>query len=367
MTMRTACFTAGAAALALPAIAGNPKNLTLQMRGPGEQVQPIRACQVQIVDGQLQMTTDWVQLGDSQRGPATKIMHWDAFEAIQDRLDPGYGVPTDDAGAGCTGFLPVGYRWFFGATYNNPFVSNDMTDVVPGDATKVWKGWNWNGDGAGGALQCYIAVFTTEDWLICDGAGGGDDGTASAYPGVIYDFGVLAPGAGYYYTNIDLDGTTLFHTMPADGSGGEIEIFAMAFDGTTLTLAPQAQPMLWGTGEDEPGPSIRIGTQDFATYDDDAPTDGVHDLIAECYDYTFGVCPDPLCAMTAFLSKETGGCTTCLGDVNGDGVVDISDLALVLSNFGGPIFSDCLPDVDGDGLVGLSELATFLGLFGTIC
>ena len=58
----------------------------------------------------------------------------------------------------------------------------------------------------------------------------------------------------------------------------------------------------------------------------------------------------------------------CPGDINGDGVIDLSDLAILLSNFGtaaGAQPSD--GDIDGDGDVDLSDLAVMLSLFGTFC
>lgn len=52
-------------------------------------------------------------------------------------------------------------------------------------------------------------------------------------------------------------------------------------------------------------------------------------------------------------------------DFNGDGVADLSDLAIILSNFG---TIDCatppLGDLDGDCDVDISDLAEFLSLFG---
>lgn len=57
----------------------------------------------------------------------------------------------------------------------------------------------------------------------------------------------------------------------------------------------------------------------------------------------------------------------CVGDLNSDNQVDLSDLAIVLSNFG--CSSGCDPqdgDLDGDGLVTLSDLALLLANFGTV-
>ena len=60
--------------------------------------------------------------------------------------------------------------------------------------------------------------------------------------------------------------------------------------------------------------------------------------------------------------------TPCPGDLNGDGVVDISDLAILLANFGtaaGATFED--GDSDGDGDVDIADLAVLLSNFGASC
>lgn len=59
---------------------------------------------------------------------------------------------------------------------------------------------------------------------------------------------------------------------------------------------------------------------------------------------------------------------SCPGDVDGDGNVDISDLAILLSHFGqtvGATFAD--GDFDGDGDVDLNDLAVLLAAFGRTC
>ena len=58
----------------------------------------------------------------------------------------------------------------------------------------------------------------------------------------------------------------------------------------------------------------------------------------------------------------------CIGDVNGDGVIDLADLATLLANFGAT--ADATPadgDLDGDGDVDLADLAALLAVFGTTC
>jgi len=58
----------------------------------------------------------------------------------------------------------------------------------------------------------------------------------------------------------------------------------------------------------------------------------------------------------------------CPGDTNNDGVVNLTDLSALLSNFGstgGQTLAD--GDLDGDGDVDLSDLSILLGNFGTDC
>lgn len=56
----------------------------------------------------------------------------------------------------------------------------------------------------------------------------------------------------------------------------------------------------------------------------------------------------------------------CPGDVNGDGAVDLADLATLLSNFGGT-GGAAAGDIDGDGDIDLADLATLLANFGGTC
>ena len=58
----------------------------------------------------------------------------------------------------------------------------------------------------------------------------------------------------------------------------------------------------------------------------------------------------------------------CLGDLDGNGQIDLTDLSIVLANFG--TSSGATPedgDLNGDGDVDLEDLAQILALFGTSC
>jgi len=56
----------------------------------------------------------------------------------------------------------------------------------------------------------------------------------------------------------------------------------------------------------------------------------------------------------------------CIGDLNGDGVVELTDLAILLAGFG-CTGGGCPGDIDGDGDTDLADLAIMLSAFGTTC
>lgn len=63
------------------------------------------------------------------------------------------------------------------------------------------------------------------------------------------------------------------------------------------------------------------------------------------------------------------GCA-CTGDLDGDCVVSLSDLTLILSAFGCCSPNACFNsayDINGDGCIDLSDLAIVLSQFGTNC
>jgi hypothetical protein len=381
MTIRTACFTAGAAALALPAFAGSPKTLPLQAMSNARHVQPSRAASYTVVGGRMVLTSDWVQLGS----PSTRDVFSCAWDSIELDLTGGIiGAPTDNV-PGCTASLPAGNRWFFGATYSNPFVSADINGAEAGAACEgLGQAWyidvgdaepDTDGDGLPDS-PLFIAVQQFEDMDVVSCT---DDGS-NFIDGVIYDFSGNAWDPAFYnYTTITLNGSGLFHTMPADGNGGYQLIYGIAFDPTTgiITIPNPIDPvtltgvniqsMLWGSHDNEPLDDGRCGEDVDGQFDDDAPVDGSHDLALECYSYLYGVCPDPLAASTGFYFKGSGNPCPCPGNLNGDGVVDIADLALFLSAFGSNGSGTPCSDINGDGIVDIADLALFLSAFGSTC
>lgn len=56
----------------------------------------------------------------------------------------------------------------------------------------------------------------------------------------------------------------------------------------------------------------------------------------------------------------------CIGDLDGDGMIGVSDLSILLSNLGLP-GGPADGDLDGNGTVGLEDLSLILAIFGTEC
>lgn len=55
----------------------------------------------------------------------------------------------------------------------------------------------------------------------------------------------------------------------------------------------------------------------------------------------------------------------CLGDLDGNGTVDVSDLLLILANFG--CVANCTADIDNDGQVGVTDVLAMLSEFAASC
>lgn len=283
------------------AVTVNAKDL--ETLAEGVKVDPLRVAKVKMnADGTVTMIGGWVDYkggnpGQSDHGFVGSDL-WDAFEHND------AGAPTEAGPIDCT----IGSsRWYFGTTYCNMFAVADMAPEGGDNTAKYFNpGW-YSGPCGGPDERQMIAIFGGDSFdRTCDGYTLGS--------GVIADFGALPCNPGHYwYSNIDLQSTNLgipiFDGQDADyASYGYV--IAQDFDGQTLTLSTCAQPMLWGA---DPADDRHAAMKNHWTQrDDDNPIDGQHSD-DECYDYRFGVCPDPLTAMVSFGVAADGG-----GDCSGE-------------------------------------------------
>lgn len=151
-------------------------------------------------------------------------------------------------------------------------------------------------------------------------------------------------------------------------------IFSMRFDGTTLTdvvdrtveLTPAGATLdrIAGFGRDAFGEIYvcdLVDSQVFKILPVDGPVDCNTNGRADACDIAAGSSSD------ADGNCVPDECETLLGDLDGDGDVDIGDLAVLLSAYGtclgDPAFTPAA-DIDDDGCIGLADLARLLANFG---
>ena len=74
---------------------------------------------------------------------------------------------------------------------------------------------------------------------------------------------------------------------------------------------------------------------------------------------------DPVCYGTCTTCLGPDPDPTCLGDLNGDGLLNVPDMLTLLADFGCEF--TCESDLDGDGSVTVSDILELLTLFGETC
>ncbi|QKK08882.1 MAG: hypothetical protein HND58_12425 [Planctomycetota bacterium] len=262
------------------------------------------------------------------------------FDCFGDNDSDGY---MDDTG-GC--FTTSTSRWFFGTSYCNMFVANDMTVTAEADQgaglSRVDLAWMWS---CNEIESCMIAVFT-QDSVPCEP-------DSFDYSGWILDFGPLScnPGA-YYYANVTQSPGAW--TIPTRGTGSYLLYFVQGVTSSgDLIPATCAQPMLWGT---EYGGDNQRGTQATEQFDDVATIDRTH-TTSECYTYSFGLCPDPLGAMVQFWGEDGTDRVCEYANYNDDSVIDSRDFLAFLNSWNA---LDGTADCNCDSTINSQDVLCFL-------
>jgi hypothetical protein len=356
LNLCTALAVCAVAGTTTSVLAGGPKDVTPKLLTSGIKVTPKLVAGARFLpDGRISMTTSWMDYtGRTTRDTQTDLA-FDNYEP-QGASGSAPGYPTDglyglDCGMGTS-------RWFFGTAYCNVYYTNDIqkftNDAYQGkSSTRAQWAWYFACDGAS-SEHCLVAVFTAEDF---DDSCSGPDVGGSGYSGVIADFGTIGcnPG-GYYFTDVDLSTTSLSYTLPQNNGAYQV-FFLQNFSTSTGsgTLSSCAQPMLWGTKPGNPSQQGPIEWDDDGGVGAPGSGDGTHTAPTECYDMTFGVCPDPLGGMFCFYGESLGG-GGCRPDCNLDTKATVNDFICFQNKWK---TKDPYGDYNKDGVYNINDFIAF--------
>jgi len=221
----------------------------------------------------------------------------------------------------------------------------------------------------------------TENWSTLNGPGvnndadyifSGDTTAATSGDQVVYCNGAVVAREGQIIDGVTLGASTTWTTI---NNVGEI-----AF----LQSSSQTETIFWGPAPAAAGIVKLVSVGDNIDINDDSVDDyTINDFNASAAVAPGLDMPDDGWIYADVDMTPIGGGTSvnaivgfrtpqapppCPGDVNGDGSVGLSDLSILLANFG--TSSGAGPedgDIDGDGDVDLSDLSVLLANFGTIC
>ena len=327
-------------------------------------------------------------------------------------LDPlNTGVSTLDSyptnavpGAGCMD--PTACNYDPEATSDNgSCVNDDVCGICGGDGSSCTgctdpSSCNYDSsatvdDGSciGNGVDITFTILTDNypgetTWSVTDAAG------ATIMSGGTYS------GSGTTYTQTACVETGCYNVTINDSYGDGIccaygtGSYSITSDGITLVTGGEFASTettnfcVTAGGTDTPGctDSTACNYDSSATIDDGSCEStscaGCTDSTACNYDSTAtindGSCESTSCAgctdsaacnYDATSTIDNGSCEytscTCTGDLNGDSVITVADVLLVLAEFG--CLSDCTADVDGDTYVNVADILLLLAAFGTAC
>jgi hypothetical protein len=247
----------------------------------------------------------------------------------------------------------------------------------------------------GGAVQ---GIFAIADSLFvrntCSGdggavylAGGGPltnctfaDNLAVFYGGAVH----AASGTSAVRNCIAWSNTAALGSQLAVTDGATLRVaFSTIESGTAGAYADDDADLLWGLGNRSANPLFaNVADDDYRLTAASPCIDAAENYVVTSQLDLAGLprfvdtpaVPDtglgdpPIVDMGAYEFQATDPTPTCDGDVNNDRVVNLQDLAVLLSNFG--LTGSATPaqgDLNGDQDVDISDLALLLAHFGTTC
>lgn len=214
-------------------------------------------------------------------------------------------------------------------------------------------------------------------------------GTDGNTPSGQYDFVTvvlheLCHGLGFFGT-VQVDGSQasvgflgspfIYDTFVENGAGTELA--SLANPSAAVLAFATSNDLFWNGAEgvdandgDLPElyapTSFSPGSSISHLNEDDFPTGSVNALMTPFLG-TAEAIHDPG-AIVGGMLVDMGweyGLQTCFGDFNDDGLVNSTDLLILLGGFG--CIGVCLADLNGDSIVNATDSIIFLGAFGTLC
>tara|TARA_B100000427_G_scaffold326542_1_gene335429 strand:+ start:519 stop:2375 length:1857 start_codon:yes stop_codon:yes gene_type:complete len=176
------------------------------------------------------------------------------------------------------------------------------------------------------------------------------------------------------YLDVDEDGYGNSE-FPVNGCDPELE-YSVAFNGQDCndgdaTMYPGAVGTFSGIDNDcntiieldEEIPIYGCTEEGACNYDIEANSDD-----GSCEYESCAGCTDPLAINynpEALIPDNSCEYIDCFGDFNNDGSITVSDLLILLAEFG--CENNCEADLSGDGIVSVADLLEILAVYGTLC
>lgn len=156
---------------------------------------------------------------------------------------------------------------------------------------------------------------------------------------------------------------TQFFTATVDGAA--VDVAGFVIDRTSAGGALHKHlSIAVDDGDDDLGTPVRAGVYVAAYVLSHAG--GASPLVIEVVNGGLGAAGESAVQQAVLFFERY--LNPCVGDLNGNGAVDLGDLTTMLAHFG--TATGALPgdgDLDGDGDVDLNDLAALLARFGAIC